>query len=344
MRKMATIRQISEIIPIDGADAIELAKIGGWQAVIKKGEYAPGDLCCYCEIDSFIPHELAPFLSKGKEPKEFNGIRGERLRSAKFRGALSQGLILPIPSVMIVNVDDDVTEFLGIQKWEPPIPAELSGQVVGLFPSFIPKTDQERIQNFEANVFVENINSEYEVSMKLDGTSMTSFYYSGNHGTCSRNWQLKVNNSNAGNTIVRTYIDSGLQEILCKYGKNIAVQGELMGPGIQANRESLKSHKLFVFDIYDIDNGCYLSPDARYMVMDELYNLGLNQDIVMQVPILFKNVTLGNLGINNVDDCLRFAEGPSIINSVREGVVFKRRDGRFSFKAISNYFLLKNGD
>jgi RNA ligase (TIGR02306 family) len=99
MRKMATIRKIDDIRPIEGADAIECAVVGGWQVVVKKGEYNVGDLAVYLEIDSFVPHELAPFLSKGQEPREFNGVKGERLRTVKLRGVTSQGLLLPLKRV-----------------------------------------------------------------------------------------------------------------------------------------------------------------------------------------------------------------------------------------------------
>ena len=98
MRKLATIRRIDALTPIDGADAIECATVGGWKVVVKKGEYTVGDLAVYCEIDSWIPTELAAFLSKGKEPREFEGIKGERLRTVKLRGQLSQGLLLPLTS------------------------------------------------------------------------------------------------------------------------------------------------------------------------------------------------------------------------------------------------------
>ena len=116
MRKMATVRVIDSILPIPDADSIECAVIGGWKVVTKKGEYQPGDLAVYCEIDSWIPHELAPFLSKG-EPKEYNGVKGERLRTVRLRKQLSQGLLLPYSILgMIGSEGDDVSEFLNIQK------------------------------------------------------------------------------------------------------------------------------------------------------------------------------------------------------------------------------------
>lgn len=106
MRKLATIRQIAEIREIPGADAIELAIIDGWQTVVKKSEFKAGQMVVFCEIDSWIPHDLAPFLSKGKEPREYQGIKGERLRSVKLRGVTSQGIIIRLDQVFkIAEVD-----------------------------------------------------------------------------------------------------------------------------------------------------------------------------------------------------------------------------------------------
>ena len=106
-RKLATIRKIDDIGPIEGADAIEVATVGGWKVVIKKDEYQVGDLAIYCEIDSWIPTDLAPFLSKGKEPRTYNGIKGEKLKTAKLRGVCSQGLLLKLDSVFALSTEDD---------------------------------------------------------------------------------------------------------------------------------------------------------------------------------------------------------------------------------------------
>ncbi|MDA3808653.1 MAG: hypothetical protein PF440_12170, partial [Thiomicrorhabdus sp.] len=95
-RKLASIVTILAIKPIPGADRIEAVQVKGWWVVAQKGEYSVGDLAVYCEIDSFIPTNLAPFLSKGKEPREFEGIKGERLRTIKLKKQVSQGLLLPL--------------------------------------------------------------------------------------------------------------------------------------------------------------------------------------------------------------------------------------------------------
>lgn len=99
-RKLASIKEITEVRPIPGADAIECAIVGGgWPVVIRKDEFKVGDLALYIEPDGWVPHNLAPFLSKGKEPKEYNGVKGERLKSIRLKGVLSQGLLLKIEEV-----------------------------------------------------------------------------------------------------------------------------------------------------------------------------------------------------------------------------------------------------
>ncbi len=143
-RKLATIRVISQLKPIKDADLIEVAVIDGWEVVIKKGEFNVGDLCVYFEIDSWIPHELAPFLSKGKEPREYKSVKGERLKTIKLKGQISQGLVLPVEidkgqftgKVHVVKdepveLGTDVTELLNILKWEREIPAQLAGKMAG---------------------------------------------------------------------------------------------------------------------------------------------------------------------------------------------------------------------
>jgi len=366
MRKLATIRKISEINPIPSADSIEVATVGGWKVVVKRGEFAAGDLAVYLEIDSWVPHELAPFLSKGSDPREYNGIKGERLRTVKLRGQLSQGLLIPISAVygkiepIDIQEGRDIGDLLGIQKWEAEIPASLAGQVQGPFPSWIRKTDQERCQNLVTEIFEENAGAKYEVTIKLDGSSMTVFargtvdesdpsLVQMESGVCSRNLWLKVNEENASNTLVSVAVKSGLLGILENMARNgdgnFAVQGEIMGPGIQGNRENLKMHQLFVFDIQNIDEGAYLDPGARSLLMLDLYARGVDQNLIKHVPIVAHGAALlDTLGIKNVEDLLKFANGKSINHQVREGLVFKRIDGRFSFKAISNQFLLKGGE
>lgn len=135
-RKLASIQRIAEVKPIEGADLIEAYRVGGWWVVDSKGKYQVDDKVVYCEVDSWVPTEVAPFLSKGKEPKEYNGVKGERLRSVKLRGQVSQGLFLPVSvcieafgCIPMLVEGQDVSEWVNIQKWEAPIPACLAGEV-----------------------------------------------------------------------------------------------------------------------------------------------------------------------------------------------------------------------
>jgi RNA ligase (TIGR02306 family) len=95
-RKLASIQKVAEIRPIEGADAIEVARINNWNVVVKKGEYKAGDLCIYCEIDSFLPvREEFEFLRKSSF-KKMGDQEGFRLKTIRLRGQLSQGLLLPL--------------------------------------------------------------------------------------------------------------------------------------------------------------------------------------------------------------------------------------------------------
>ena len=337
-RALATIRRIDKVEPIPEADAIEVATVGGWKVVIRKGEFKEGDVAVYCEIDSWIPHNLAPFLSKSKTPKEYYGIAGERLRTIKLRGQLSQGLLLPIPEGVYHTVDSDVSDLLGITKWERPVPACLSGKMRGNFPSFISKTDQERCQNLSREIFNEHYDETFEVTIKLDGSSMTVYNNNGSLGVCSRNLDLLLDQD--GNSFVDLAKSSGLLEALAKYGRNIAIQGEIMGPGIQGNRENLPNNKLFIYDIYDIDNQRYFKPDERNNLFIDLSLL--DADIRM-VPI-WANNKLKDINIETMEQLLEYSVGRSLINPVREGLVFKSHNSNFTFKVINNDFLMKGGE
>lgn len=333
-RKLATIRKIDALTSIDGADAIECATVGGWKVVVKKGEYQVGDRALYCEIDSWIPTELAPFLSKGKEPREFEGIKGERLRTVKLRGQLSQGLLLnldiALPSTNSYQEGDDVSEVLNIVKWERPMNAQLAGLARGNFPSLIPKTDQERVQNLTKEVAsAMAARTRFEATEKLEGSSMTVYLIDGEFGVCSRNLDLKETEGNTFWQVARR--DNIEQKMRDETDENwqFAIQGELIGPGIQGNIYTLSAPEFRVFDVYDISNGCYLNPEPRRELIERM---GL-----LHVPVLTTFMML-----LPVQDLLTLAESKSVLNNKveREGIVFKEVNGGMSFKAISNKYLL----
>ena len=347
-RKLASIAEITLIKPIEGADAIECAIVnGGWPVVVKKGEYQVNDAAIYLEIDSWVPYELAPFLSKGQEPREYNGVKGERLKTVKLRGQVSQGLLLPSTILDELGlwplagdpVGHNLTNQLNIQKWEPPIPSQLQGTMRGNFPHFIPKTDQERCQNLRKGIFDTYKDDVYEVTTKLDGSSMTVYVKDGEIGVCSRNIDLVETEGNTFWKAARQQnIVDTLLELSAEKGEEYAIQGELIGEGIQGNPEKLTGHKFFLFDIYSITVGRYLKADERYSILDKL---NMNGASIEHVPIVEQGLRVAQ-AYDSIDELLEFAEGPSLNpQTKREGLVFKSWESDFSFKAISNSYLLK---
>jgi RNA ligase (TIGR02306 family) len=350
-RKLATIRKIAAIEPIEGADAIEVAVVDGWKVVVKKGEFAVDSLAVYLEIDSWVPTELAPFLSKGKEPREYEGIKGERLRTVKLRGQISQGLLLPVtqfdetrcmlPQVQVelgdfttgskmVYIDDDVTEKLGIIKWERPMNAQLAGMARGNFPALVPKTDQERIQNLTRS-FEQYQKDSWSITEKLDGSSCT--FYLDDEGVfhvCSRNLDLKEDEANSFWKLAHKFQVEDMMRRNSMLG--MAIQGEMIGEGIQGNQYKVQLD-FYVYDMYNTHTGQYILPVQLKAACEKL---GLKH-----VPILCENTEIKEQTIESILD---YADSKSLLNgSNREGVVFKSNTVHDrSFKAISNSWLLKN--
>lgn len=360
-RKLASIRRIAEIRPIEGADMIVCAVIDGWQLVTQKSNnFQVGDLVVYFEIDSVLPErEEFEFLRERcyvSAQWSVNGA-GFRLKTIKLKGQVSQGLILPTEVVMapylkVIHpetfepgwVDEqgqmyprdegtDLTALLGVVKYEKPLPAQLQGLVKGTFPRFIHKTDQERIQNCYKYLKHKWNDHLWEVTMKLDGSSFTAYYNkeTDEFGVCSRNMNLKETEENAYWQVARKY---DLERKMREYGVSIAIQGELVGPGVQGNKEGLTELDMYVFDVFNIAAQSYEDAASR---MFWTGRLGLKH-----VPVLDAAFNADEISL---EDLLAMADGPSLNAKLREGLVFKSlNDPNVSFKAISNKWLLKTGD
>ncbi len=327
-RKLAHIEKIISIEAIEGADRIEKAHILGWQTVIKKGEFKEGSLVVYVEVDAVLPD---------KPEFEFLRDRKFRIRTIRLRKVISQGIAFPLsilPDGIQIEEGSDVTEALNIHQYEPPIPAQLSGVVKGAFPSFIPKTDETRIQSVP-DVLERHKGKTFYLSEKLDGTSATYFIKDDEFGVCSRNLYLKETETNTFWIVARKY---DYENKLRAYGKNVAVQGEIIGPGIQKNRYKLKAPALFIFNVFYPDNYKY----ADFKEFAEFANnYGFNT-----VPILNTEYVLDN----TVDELVELSKGTSTLNAEiqREGIVMRtliesqdEELGRLSFKVVNPEYLLK---
>jgi RNA ligase (TIGR02306 family) len=345
-RKLARIVQIDSVRKHPNADTLDLCMIGGWQVVTRLGEYTAGDYAIYLEVDSWVPVEVAPFLVKTVEPREYNGIKGERLRTVKLRGEVSQGLLLPLNDYPAVvrefhktrvytpggDNSIDVTDVLGIVKYEAPIPACLNGVVKGNWPVQVPKTDEERIQNLTKKWPLLS-SLVYEVTEKLEGSSMTAGMVNGDFIVCSRNLNLAESADNSLWKQARRY---DLENKLRAEGiDNLVFQGELIGEGVEDNHYGIKGQDFYVYSVYDVARGCYLSPRARREIVAQL---GLKH-----VPVIAEEMSITDM---SPADILEFADGNSLLaaTKLREGVVFKNcGPTQEHWKAVSNKYLLKHG-
>ena len=348
MRKLATIRKIKELRPIPDADAIELAIVDGWNVVVAKNVgHKEGDLVIYCEIDSFLPLEPEFEFLRKTSYKKMGDVEGFRLKTIKLRGQVSQGLLLPLrdaveiikrrnPGVEVAFFEElEVTEMLGIVKYEPPIPAQLAGKIKGMFPSFLKKTDEERVQNlakeyetWRLKQLQQDPGYNFYATEKLDGSSATFYLNDGVFGVCSRNLDLLESDDN---TFWKAARDLKIKEKLESLGRNVAIQGELIGEGIQGNPYKIKGHSVRFFNIFDIDTQEYFGLPMFLATMEHSLKLET-------VPVLG-----GFLLPETIEELLKIAEEKSVLNPDfdREGIVIRSMDRKISFKVISNKFLLK---
>ena len=350
MRKLASIQTVNAVELIPNADAIERMRILGWWVVVKKGEFRPGDRVVYCEIDSLLPErpEFEFLRASSFKPAQTDAsgatvlAAGFRIKTVKLRGQVSQGICFPLsilPEGTTPDEGADVTEQLGVLKWEPPVPVGMGGRVKGGFPGFLPKTDETRVQVLEP-VLERHRGKTFFVTEKLDGTSFTAFLREREFGICSRN--LWMDESDESNLLIRVARRLKLEEMLRKVrerrGFDLAVQAEVIGPGIQKNKYELKEVTLRVFNVLDVQG--YRLLDHAVM-LEVIAELGLES-----VP------QLGTITLNHsVDELVAFSEGSSVLNpkAQREGVVLRPLveefdqdvGGRLSFKAINPKFLLK---
>jgi len=337
-RKIASIKKILNVSPIPDANSIELATIDGWQSVIKKGQFKPGDQVIFCEPDALLPD---------KPEFEFMRPKKFRIKTCRLRGALSQGICFPMDLLPTGSYDlgEDVSEILGITKYEPPIPMQLRGRVrCATNRLAVPKTDEIRVQNIPG-VLSRHANKVFNITEKIDGTSMSVYLdpETGLH-VCSRNIDLAPDHDHKFNgTAYWDYcIQHDMEDVLKTLGGTISLQGELFGEGIQGNKYKLKGLHYRVYNFWDMTNHCYLEQEV---MKDTVEAFGLGQDFL--VP------QLGQITLNHsVSDLLSMATGKSTISDVlREGLVFRSipeqtdfEIGRLSFKAISPEFLLKHGE
>ena len=369
-RKMATIRRVTDITPIEGADRIELAHVGGWQCVVGKGEYEPGDLCVYYEIDSFMPtdDERYAFLAdRGTTKMVIDGeeVVGHKLRTAKLRGVYSQGLLMKpeavmpegIPAYRYAEMCDeglDVSKLVNVCEYYKPLPAMNAGFIGRYDPWVAPRTDAERAQNINQETFDLIKRTEYEVSVKVDGTSITMLFDDRINGfrAFSHNNEFGLE-SGMGKLVYDCAKAQGLVDF-CEANHMISLQAELCGPKIQSDRLGLGKHRLFVFSVWEIEGMRYVSHeelgfydnskfvyDSHVPILDlDLDQFDTTNDLLEWVDGIKGNVTKGRLD----EGVVVHIYGRGDLDSEEWQKLRSTLETTMQVKAVSNRFLLKAKD
>lgn len=324
-KNLATIQTVTNVRTHPNADALDLVQVLGWQVVVKRGEYKEGDLCVYVVIDTVLP-----------DKPEFEFLRNKnfRIKPIRLRGTESAGICFPltilkglvpekpvsdlVPETIfpLVNIGDDVTDLIGVTKYEKPIPPELAGQMIGSLPGFLIVTDEDNLRTYNLAV-PELYGRPYYITRKEDGSSGTFFVKGGEFGVTSRRIHLKPSDTNGFWKIARKY---NLENALKTEFPNmdIAIQGEVIGPGIQKNRVGVKELELRVFNLFDIVGRSYL--DFQKIVdFTTKYNIPM-------VPIVESGVAFGY----TLEELVKLANLQMYDNKPAEGIVIRPKEGFYS--------------
>jgi RNA ligase (TIGR02306 family) len=284
MTKLATIEKIHSIQshPNKEVEKLEVGKIKEWPVVIPKGQFKDGDLVVFIQIDSICPKENTYF--------SFLERQKYRIWNAKFKGAPSQGLVCPLsilpkwdpskevdgyPTVGIYDrgtddwkyaqEGDDVTELIGITKYEKPLDISICGDAKGGFPThLIPITDEDNLLNNPATLN-EFMSEECYLTVKVDGSSMTVIYENGDVRVCSRRLEQKE-----GTGFWKIAEKYDLPNNLKKLNRSIAIQAEACGGKIQGNPLGLIEPTMFVFNIKELDTGEWYGWDKILFICNVL--------------------------------------------------------------------------
>jgi len=342
MRKLASIQTIKTVESIPNADNIEKITILGWQTVAIKGEFKPGDRCIFYEIDSLLPeHPVYEFLRKSSWVEKLNKFR---LKTVRLRKTLSQGLVISektFPSIMhkAYDVGTDLTDILDIEKYDPPIPAELRGNA-RKFSWPISKTSEIRIQS-NPDIIKEITGKPYYISVKIDGTSSSQILNNElEFHACGRRYSYKKSKSNTYWRIANRY---DIKEKLIKHyestGIKVSLQGEVAGPGIRKNKIGISDIDLYVFNVIDTVNLIRLPLNES---LDIVKNFGMKFVPILETGDSF-NYTLEEL-LEKADGKYKSYFQNAKKGQRQEGIVIRSLDGTISFKVVNNKYLLNNED
>jgi RNA ligase (TIGR02306 family) len=360
-------RHITAITPIPDADKIEAVHVDGWQVVDQKGNWREGDLCVFFEPDTAMPttdSRYAHMAQYGVKDVLRNGaiIKAHVLRTRKFRGAYSQGYVARPSDVLPSSIPEhayeqmaerrtDLTKLCGVCEYENPnVTLGSMGIIRSYDPWVAPRTNCERINNISDACFQTAKKTDYLVSVKVDGTSLTSLYDPRYNAVrlFSHNNELSIT-SGFGQRVYQQAERQGIIKFLCD-NPGITLQFEGAGAKINGNRLGLKELRLFVFSAWDTQWCQYLDP---YQLIWDFGEPELRQSLTPRLDIDLSDFA-------TTDDLIEYVDGlrGNVTDRLDEGIVIHilgqgqaadeewrmlqgALDAQMQIKVISRKYLLK---
>ncbi|WAU80657.1 RNA ligase (ATP) [Streptomyces sp. Qhu-G9] len=350
---MSTLRVTAEVLTVHehpNADALELAQVGLYRAVVAKGAYRTGESAVYIPEQSVLPEELIEELGL---TGRLAGSRSDRVKAVRLRGELSQGIVCRPKALAGVDLaraaaeGTDFAERLGVTKWVPPIPPTMNGDVEAA-PDLLPWVDIENIQRYP-DIFTPG--EDVVLTEKLHGSACLLTYFAGDgrvqvssKGFGAKYLALKEDPRNLYWRAVHGHAVAQAADRLAERlgARRVGIFGEVYGAGVQdltygadGRRETLG---YAVFDVSAEIDGEVRWLDAAELLTGEL----------PLVPRLHE-------GPYDIGRVLEFASGRETVSGqglhLREGVVIRSATERYSpvtggravAKAVSPAYLTRKG-
>lgn len=340
--------RLNDVTPHPNAERLELAVVGGYRVVVAKGQFNKNDLVAYLPEASVLPDTLIEDLGL---TGRLAGSHKNRIKAVRLRGELSQGIVMPAhPSW---GEGDDVASLLGVEKYTPPIPVALAGEVYVLEDHEVLSFDIENIKKFP-NVLEDG--EMVSLTEKLHGTftmvgavpprlarpesaHKNGRLFVSSKGLMHQRLGLKANEKNQNNSYFRALDSSNawklVDELSARLDKPVVLLGETFGQGIQDLNYNAKTPTFRAFALY-IDK----TPQS-----DDVLERVLNEFGIKRVPVLYK----GPFDMKVVEEFTQGHETLSGQNThMREGVVITPlvervhpTVGRVVLKSVSEQYLLR---
>lgn len=313
---LAVSGKVVAVHPIAGADRIQSAEVdcgtsGKWTGVVGK-DLDVGEFVVVFLQDAILPPDARwAFMEK----------QNWRVRMCRFRGSPSECLIIRYGRVG--DVGTDLTEVYGVTKYEKAIPAGQSGEIIGNFPSWIKRTDEDNFQRVPE--LMERMKSEaWYATEKADGTSCTVWNDENGLHVCSRNYELSEFTDTGATNL---YWRMARKYLMHELPRNKAIQFEIVGPGVQGNPMGLKDQEIRVFNVFDTENH---RPDSYLDFITFCINMALPK---------------ASFVTNHLAATIETEEDLRSLSSIKysngkhgEGIVIRAADSTWSFKVINlNY-------